>query len=1061
MIKSTRLLYICLLVFTGFFYLAEGTSCAITDPAESWYKQGIKISGKVIDASTGEALLGVSVYIKNTTTGTITDENGNYSLTVSSKSDIIVFSFVSYEQFETVVGDQTTINVSLAISVTELEQVVVVGYGTQKKVDLTGAISTVDTKYMNLMPVASVVQALQGRASGIQIIQNSGAPGSSTTVNIRGMGTINNSEPLYVVDGMPLEDIRFLSMDDVKDISILKDAASCALYGSRGANGVILITTKQGDAGKIRVDFTAGFSFSEFWKSYSLMDTSEWIATRKTYYQGSPYEDYTKYFTTKYAEGDWFGEVTNRYGTNQKYNLTLSGGSEKTKFLMSITNTSDKGIVKKSSFRQTTFRLNIDHNLSKKITLRTNLNFANSSRIPTFEGRDNIFQQVLRQPPVDRIHEALYDNVDKPDSVVLGPSYIWGSLYAKHYSIDNKESTNNLTGLLNLSYNPLEAISINSRINVYANFWEGNYFYKSPKSFLYLFNSWDKNNITKQIKNNQTYRWSWENILHASKKFAGLHNIDFTGVVSFEGQSFKETDSKKYGYISDIDPLQYLNAGNNIEYTYEWAKLYTTMSFVGRVIYDFSDKYNLQLNARGDGSSFFSESRRWGFFPSISAGWSISKESFVKNLGLNWLSLLKFRVSYGLLGNNRIQEYSNYDLVKPLGYYLFGRVPVLDMGWSMSGYGNPDIMWEKTETVNTGIDLNLFNNRLVTSVDFFLKNTNDMLLQVPLPYSVGTGEGTNGPWQNTGQVRNSGVEFTGSYKQSLGKVNIKVSGNFIKFVNKVIKLGERNEPVYGGKIDDYYISNYLGYLTYTAPGYPIGQFYGYKTDGIFSTEEEPYIKYTPQGYNTKEGINMPQAGDFKFKDLNSDGKIDNNDMTILGSPHPDILYGFSLDIEYRGFDLNLTFQGSYGNEIFNITRFYTDHFYAESYGGKPINPVSGLASSSWTTDHQDRPYPAIKPNDFNNNYRASDFYLEDGSYLRLKNVQLGYSFPQKIIRKVRLNNLRTYISAYNLLTFTKYSGLDPEVGKDISNTSNNLFFGIDRGNYPVARLYSFGFVISF
>jgi TonB-linked SusC/RagA family outer membrane protein len=485
------------------------------------------------------------------------------------------------------------------------------------------------------------------------------------------------------------------------------------------------------------------------------------------------------------------------------------------------------------------------------------------------------------------------------------------------------------------------------------------------------------------------------------------------------------------------------------------------MSFVGRVIYDFSDKYNLQLNARGDGSSFFSESRRWGFFPSVSAGWSISKEPFMKNFGLDWLSLLKIRGSYGLLGNNRIQEYSNYDMVKPLGYYLFGRIPVLDMGWSMSGYGNPDIMWEKTKTANAGIDLNLFNNRLATSFDFFVKNTSDMLLQVPLPYSVGTGEGTNGPWQNTGRVRNSGMEFTGSYKQSLGKVNIKASGNFIKFVNKVIKLGERNEPVYGGKIDDYYISNYLGYLTYTAPGYPIGQFYGFKTDGIFSTEEEPFIKYTPQGYNTKEGINMPQAGDFKFRDLNCDGKIDNNDMTILGSPHPDFLYGFSLDLEYLGFDLSLTFQGSYGNEIFNVTRFYTNHFYAESYGGKPINPLSGLAGSSWTPDHQDRPYPAIKPNDFNNNYRVSDFYLEDGSYLRLKNVQLGYTFPQKIIQKVRLNSMRAFISAYNLLTFTKYSGLDPEIGKDIANTSNNLFFGVDRGNYPVPRLYSFGFIIGF
>jgi TonB-linked SusC/RagA family outer membrane protein len=433
----------------------------------------------------------------------------------------------------------------------------------------------------------------------------------------------------------------------------------------------------------------------------------------------------------------------------------------------------------------------------------------------------------------------------------------------------------------------------------------------------------------------------------------------------------------------------------------------------------------------------------------------------MKNLSLSWLSLLKFRASYGLLGNNRIQEYSNYDLVQPLGNYIYGRIPVLDLGWSMSGYGNPYIVWEKTSTMNAGFDLNLFKNRFTTSVDFFIKNTSDMLLQVPLPYSVGIGEGTNGPWQNTGEVQNKGMDFTASYQQQFGEVSVKVSGNYTTYVNKVVKLGERDEPVYGAKIDDYYVSNYLGYLTYTAPGYPIGQFYGYKTDGIFSTEEEPNIKYTPQGYNKKEGINMPQAGDFKFKDLNGDGKIDNNDMTIIGSPQPDFLYGFAFDVAYSGFDLSVSFQGSYGNEIFNATKFYTAHFYAESYGGKPNNPLSNLQDLSWTPEHQDRLYPQIKTNDFNDNYRASDFYIEDGSYLRLKTLQIGYTFPQDFLSKLKIRTFRIYMGGYNLLTFTKYTGLDPEIGKDVSNTSNNLFFGVDRGNYPMARSYSFGLVAGF
>ena len=1057
--KLYALILLTFSLLSGFLE-ASTMPIPLVSRAES-IQDGVKVSGKVSDAQTGESIIGAIIYLKSTTNGTTTDLDGKYSITVPDRNAILVFSFMGYAKQEIVVGNQTTINVALVILATELEQVVVVGYGVQKKVDLTGAVSSVDTKNMNLLPVLSVAQALQGRSSGVQIIQNSGSPGSSTSVNIRGMGTINNSQPLYVVDGMPLEDIRFLSMDDVKDISILKDAASCAIYGSRGANGVILITSKRGDSGKIKMDFTSSFSINKFWNTYQLMDTTEWLDTRKIYYKGSSYEDYKTQFTTKYAVNDWFKEVTNDFGTNQKYNLSISGGNDKTKYLISATTSSDKGIMQKASFRQSNFRINLDNNLTKKITLQTNFNFANSVRKPIFEGRDNVFQQILRQPPVDRIYEALYDNPSKPDSVILGPSYVWGSLYAKVQSIENEETTNNLTGGLNLTFNPSKTLSLTTRANIYANYWDGNYFNTSSKSYLFPFSSGDKNAIARQISSNQTYRWSWENIVHKGVTFSKDHHLDFTGVASLEGQNYHEANSRKYGYTSDVAALRYLNPGNNIDYANEWAKRYTTVSFVGRIIYDYSDRYNIQVNTRADGSSFFSKELRWGFFPSVSAGWSVSNESFMKNLGLSWLSLLKFRASYGLLGNNRIEEYSNYDLVKPLGNYIFGRVPVLDMGWSMSGYGNPSIVWEKTSTTNVGFDLNLFKNRFTTSVDFYVKNTLDMLLQVPLPYSVGIGEGTNGPWQNTGEVRNSGMDLSATYKEQIGQVLLKISGNYSTFINKVVQLGERNEPVYGAKIDDYYISNYLGYLTYTAPGYPIGQFYGFKTDGIFSTEEEPNIKYTPQGYNTVEGINMPQAGDFKFKDLNGDGKIDNNDMTILGSPHPDFLYSFTFDAEYSGFDMSISFQGSEGNKIFNATRFYTAHFYAESYGGKPINPLSNLTELSWTPEHQDRPYPAIKPNDFNNNYRASDFYIEDGSYLRLKALQIGYTFPQELISRAKMRSLRIYIGGYNMLTFTKYTGLDPEIGKDVSNTSNNLFFGVDRGNYPMARSYTFGLIIGF
>ena len=824
------------LLFSTFFLLSGWlTASTISTPAVpgvGGLPDGIKISGKVSDSQTKETIIGAIITLKNTTIGTTTDVDGKYSITVPDINSVLVFSFIGYAPQEIVVGNQTIIDIALVQLATQLDQFVVVGYGVQKKVDLTGAVSAIDTKNMNLMPVNSVAQALQGKTSGVQIIQNSGSPGSSTTVNIRGMGTINNSDPLYVVDGMPLEDIRFLSMDDVKDISILKDAASCAIYGSRGANGVILITSKRGDVGKIKMDFTTSFSINEFWKTYQLMDTTQWLDTRALYYKGSAYEDYKTQFTTKYAVNDWFKEVTHNFGTNQKYNLTISGGNEKMKYLMSVSRTSDKGIIDKAAYQQTNFRLNLDNNLTKRMTLQTNFNFSNSIRNPIFEGKDNIFQQVLRQPPVDRIYEALYDNPSKPDSVILGPSYVSGSLYAKVQSIENKETTNNLTGGLNLTYNASKSLSFTTRGNIYANYFEGSYFNQSAKSYLFPFSGGDENAVAKQIWDNQTYRWSWENIIHKSLTVSTKHHFDFTGVASLEGQSYHETNSRKYGYVSDITFLQYLNAGNNIDYATELEKRYTTVSFVGRAIYDYSDRYNIQVNARSDGSSFFSQDLRWGFFPSVSAGWSLSNESFIKNLDLKWLSLLKFRASYGILGNNRIQEYSNYDLVKPLGNYVFGRVPVLGLGWNLSGYGNPNIVWEKTSTVNAGFDLNLFKNRFTTSVDFFVKNTTDMLLQVPLPYSVGIGEGTNGPWQNSGEVKNSGMDLNASYKEQVGKVSLGVSVNYTTFVNKVIKLGERDEPVYGAKIDDYYVSNYLGYLTYTAPGYPIGQFQDGLAQGI-------------------------------------------------------------------------------------------------------------------------------------------------------------------------------------------------------------------------------------
>lgn len=1020
--------------------------------------QDITVGGTVYNPQEDEPVIGAAVIVKGSNVGTATDINGNFSIN-ASKDAILVISGFGFDTVEVAINGRTHIDIELKASSEILDEVVVIGYGVQKKSDVTGSISSVSGKDLNNVPVASALQALQGKASGVNIIQNSGAPGGATTIKIRGTGTINDADPLYVVDGFIVDDITHINPNDIANIEILKDAASSAVYGARAANGVVAITTKGGEKGKVSVTFDGYVGFSNPWKEINVMNTEEYALMRDYVNGTSVYSADGRIYNTKNPDGSfifddhkkflvdtiranspkkWWDAIT-RTDIKQQYNLAVSGGNDNTKYMVSGSYYNEKGIVKSSDYARFNVRMNLQQKLANWLDFIANLSYSNEDRDLIPDGSSSVLKRVLNQNPMVMTYNSVgYWTEDHPLAQIA----------RFHRNVKRDRFDGNIT----LSANFLRFFNYQFKASYYVTpettnqFTEVNSletdFLMTDLSTIYKYkthtNKWEINNLL---------TFNWNNSIHSVTALAGQ---------TAEGYSFSTQESTKKGTASN-DPSQwYLSSGFTGDKNYGYDRKWTAVGFIGRVNYNLLDRYLLQANIRVDGSSKFSKNNRWGYFPSVSLGWKFSSESFLRDN--TWLTLGKLRVGWGKLGNNRIDELARYTYLTSQLNYAYGQgTHILQPGSAALTLGNDNIKWEKTETYNVGLDLAFLNNKILFGVEYFNKRTTDMLLAVPTVPSVGLDVD---PMTNAGAVKNYGVETQLTYRNSFGKFSFDVGFNFSWIKNKVTSLGTGNEPIYGSYLGEGSIQSDV---TKTAVGRPIGSFYGYVTDGIFQSYDEvkASAQYEPGKMDSEQ---TTRPGDFRFKDLNGDGKITADDRTYLGSPLPDFVFGVPINLQYDGFSLSLFFQGQTGNKIFNVMDYYL-------YNAAEGNCYADLREKHWSGQiseprafyplNTNNEVPDLDPNDAARNFRASDFLVKDGSYLRLKEVRFSYTFPQSKIAKLGLSSLTLSATAYNMLTFTKYDGFDPEVGKVTGSEGNNLSMGVDHGNYPQARSFSFGLKFGF
>ncbi len=1021
------------------------------------FGQKVTVRGTVVDAENQEPLIGVSVIEKGTTNGVTSDIDGNFTISVNQKATLS-FSYVGYtaQDVKATVGAPMTIK--LTSSSVMLEEMVVIGYGVQRKSDVTGSISSLSAEDVNDVPVANAVQALQGKAAGVNVIQNTGAPGSNTTIKIRGTGTVNDADPLYVVDGFIVDDIDHINPNDIANVEIFKDAASSSVYGARAANGVVVITTKSGESGKTKITFDGYVGISNPWREIDVMDTENY-ALMTDYINGtSTYSADGQMYMTKQAdgtyvfddhkkflidtirnnspEGSWWDAIS-RTGFKQQYNLSVSGGTEKTKYMISGSFYDENGIINTSDYRRFNTRINVSQQLAKWLNLTANMSYANENQNSIPEGSSSILKQALYQSPMTLMHNLRgYWNSGHPVAVIdryhnqtirhrLDMNMSLLANIGKYLTYQFKASYF-LTPSVNKTYSEVgkleDEFSITDLSTVYRNA------YQSDK--------WEINNLL-------TFHWNND-----------AHDVTVLAGQTAEGYKYEYQQSTRKGTPSNDDVFQYLSSAYTGDKTYGLEQSWNAVGFIGRVNYNALDRYLLQANIRIDGSSKFSKENRWGYFPSVSAGWKFSSEPFMD--GAEWMNLGKLRLGWGILGNNRIDELARYTYLSTQYNYPYGQGNhILQPGVTALTIGNPDIKWEKTETFNVGLDFGFLNNSITWGIEYFDKRTTDMLIAVPVVSSAGL---NSAPMTNAGSVRNNGIETTFNYRKTFGKFSFDLGFNFSWIKNTVTSLGTGNEPIYGAYLSE---GSIVDYVTKTAVGLPIGSFFGYVTDGIFQSYEEvkASAQYEP-GKLDHEQTTLP--GDFRFKDLNGDNQITAEDRTYLGSPLPDFVYGIPLQFSYDNFDLNIFFQGQQGNEIYNVTDYYlmnaangnvyadirSQHWSGQVAENRQFFPLNTTAS-----------VPDLDKGDAARNFRSSDFFVQDGSYLRLKELSLTYNLPKSLISKWSMSNLSISLTGYNLLTFTNYRGLDPEVGKVVGTEGNNLSMGVDHGTYPQARAFLLGLKI--
>lgn len=1020
------------------------------------------IKGNIVD-SHGLPLIGVSVALKNSQKGSISNIDGNFELRDIAPNSILVISYIGYITQEINIGNETSFNIVLREKEEYLDEVVVVGYGSFKKRDLTGAITQVKGDDISKMPVRSASDALQGKAAGVTVTSVSGSPGSMGSVRIRGIGTVNNNDPLYVVDGLLQTDIGWLNPSDIASLEILKDASAQAIYGARAANGVVLISTKNGassDTYSTSIEFDMNIGFQNITKRYNMLNAEEFMEYRNLAYQNAGRPLMTDFDTPEkrnqileflakngYGDGiDWWKESTRTSfdAPIQNYNLSISAGSSKLRHRASFGYMSHEGIVKGTDYRRISGRFNTEAQITKWFNLSSNINLIYQERTNALENNaytGSIFN-TLTADPISPIYRN--NLVDIPDFLVnrlmtgYEPANIWSHYGPIMYS--NKlnpvaqaarlEQSNlwtafsvkgNLSGDIKIL--PFLTFKSNMAVDI-SRALSGGF---TPKFSLDGDEKSDQSRVNRNVSN--TDYWIFDNYLTFDKDFSG-HKVNVMIGTSAEKTKNESVGASKEGLVNN-DPSQHVIDAGTMNPSASGSVTKRAMnSYFGRIFYSYDNKYMATFNYRRDGSSSFAKNNRWGSFPSFSVGWNFSEEAFMKNQ--DWLSQGKLRGAWGQIGNQNIGTGAYLDRYGNNGYFLFG-VDDTYLAGGRTSVGEPGLKWETTRQLDFGLDLAFLNGSLRLVLDYYKRDTKDMLLQVPVPQVVGL---PNTPWINAGNVENRGFEVTLEYDGKIGgDFNYNINANLSTYKNEVKSLGT-GASILGRGV-------HLGNQTYTMtePGKPIGYYYGFKTGGIFQTQEE-INNYTNEGQMV-----MPNAkpGDLKFVDLNKDGVLNDEDRTQIGNPHPDFTFGITLGASYRGFDFSAFFQGSVGNDVMNLLKY--DIYRRDGW----YNAPKDILHTSWTGPGTSNENFGISA-DTRNNLEISEWYIEDGSYMRLKNLTIGYTVPNKITNKLSIKDLRFFTAAQNLFTITGYSGMDPEIGH-----SNSQYIGIDLGFYPQTRIFMLGF----
>ncbi len=1000
----------------------------LAPPVNPW----LEIRGRVTDEQ-GNPLEGVSVVISDQPgKGVTTDRSGNFSIRAEGAKVRLVISFVGFQTQEVEAGSQSYLEITLKALDEQMNDIVVIGYGTARKKDLTGSVSTVSVGDMRKMPVARLDQALQGQVAGAQILQNNGAPGSPISFFIRGAGTIGNTDPLFVVDGIPTKiNISTLNMADIESISVLKDASAAAMYGARAANGVVLINTKSGKKGKTNLDLDAYYGMQQAWKKLNRLNAEQWATVRNTALQNDGLPAVWDNISSLGKGTNWQDAVL-RTAPIQSYNLSASGGNDKTTYFLSLGNFQQDGIIRYSDYERNSLRANIQSTPVKRLTLGNNFTFSliNSNVIPTEVA--GVLKNALLAPPTIPVYRD--GRFAGPTSAKEGSG---GNPLAQAANANSSDMLRRLTNRVFAEYEIVKNLKIKSSLGI-------DFLEQEQKTFRPTFAYDNSINTVSQLSqyNSNYLDWLWENTASYTKTITNAHTI--TALVGTSAQKSKKnfTDITKTAFPGNDANLQYLDNGSIVQSsnvkgnTEEWS----LVSYFGRADYNFKDKFLVSANLRMDGSSRFGAANRFGTFPSFAVGWNMSQEDFMQHV--HFIDNLKLRASWGQLGNQDIGLYSFSSVLLPY-YTTFGRTPTAAPGFAPINPPNPDVKWETTTQTDIGLELAVLQSKLTFEMDYYIKRTDDMLLQLPTPLSFGYATSS---FTNAGSVKNTGFEFAATYRKTTGDFTYSVSGNFSTYRNEVISLGSINQPVINTLFFDFATSSNVGQ--------PMYQFLGYEMDGIFQSQADIDKHATQTG---------AVPGDIRFRDIDNNGVINTSDRTFIGNPFPKITYGINANLAYKNFDCFIQLQGTQGNKIYNAARFW-------GLNTGETNNYSMEVLKSWTGEGTSDVVPRLSTRDPNSNKRASSRFVEDGSYMRIKNFQLGYTLPNNISERMRIRSLRIYLGANNLLTVTKYSGFDPEVGQAFTSTSNaagtqpNLgasnfvrgSLGFDQISFPQARTITFG-----